>query len=152
MKNTTASNATIVNRTRLEGLTISYVALEIAKKKKNFLSVWTDIYAVAISTFKILSNLSSPWEKNPPLLNSVFLLDAFKNKEKPDADILRNLYPENEKEICKLIHLITLGWKTLPEKRLPLADVKKKYSFLLPSIILLLFPKIKILFFSYSKN
>ena len=130
IKNTTTINATIVNGTRLEGLTISYVAPEIAKKNTNFLSVWTDIYAVAISIFEILSNLSSPWEKNLPLLNDVFLLDALKNNERPDVGILRNLYPENEKEICILIHLITLGWKTLPEERLPLADVKKIIFFI----------------------
>lgn len=127
IKNTTTSNITTAYGSKLEGLTISYVAPEIAKKNTSFLSVWTDIYAIAVSSFEILSNLSSPWENILPLLNDVFLLDAIKNNERPDVSILRNLYPENEKEISKLIHLITLGWKTLPEERLPLADVKKVF-------------------------
>ena len=150
IKNTT-SNATIVNGTKLEGLTISYVAPEIAKKNTNFLSVWADIYAVAILTFEILSNLSSPWEKILPLLNDEFLHDALKNNERPDVGVLRNLYPENEKGICKLIHLITLGWKTLPEERLPLVD-GKKIIFFVPKYYLTFISKIFFFSFSYLKN
>ncbi|XP_065639603.1 interleukin-1 receptor-associated kinase 4-like [Hydra vulgaris] len=61
---TIKNTVTCTTNNYLKGITICYVAPELLHQNKNKLSVFTDIYAFSISSFEILSNLCSPWEKN----------------------------------------------------------------------------------------
>ncbi|XP_047146314.1 probable cyclin-dependent kinase 8 [Hydra vulgaris] len=91
---TTIKNTiTCTNNNSLKGLTLWYVAPELLNQNPK-LSVYTDIYALSISSFEILSNIfyfSSLWENNLPIINDVFLVQALKHNIRPDADLLKVL-------------------------------------------------------------
>ncbi|XP_065653072.1 uncharacterized protein LOC136080384 [Hydra vulgaris] len=110
----------------LKGLTVCYEAPELLDLNPK-LSMYTDIYALSISSFEILSNLCSPWENHLPIINDVFLLQALKNNERPDADLLSVLYKDNDKEIKIITKAIQLGWKSFPEERISLKNLLKEF-------------------------
>nr|XP_047138643.1 receptor-interacting serine/threonine-protein kinase 3-like [Hydra vulgaris] len=126
LKNTVTSNKTTSKEYLKEyaGLTLGYMAPEIAKKTSNSLNTWTDIYAMAISSFEIFSNLQFPLEKKFPLPNDAILLDALKNDERPYLQTSKNLYKNDE--IDEIVRLIELCWKSIPEERLTLQNFRAR--------------------------
>ena len=77
-----------------KGSTLSYTAGELCDRTAKCHSKTTDIYSWGMSAFEILSGLTSPWEKMFPTISDAFIIEALKNNERPDTNVLFDHYPK----------------------------------------------------------
>ena len=106
---------------QLRGMTLGYMAPEICNRAVKT-SCCTDIFSWAITSYEILSHLTSSWQEVLPILNDQLLLDALNRNERPDIEnvlTLNNYSPECE-DTCKLIKR---AWHQQQDQRTTTKDV-----------------------------
>ena len=89
-KSTVQSISTLNN---IKGMTSAFIAPEILNRNAKP-NIQTDIYALGLSIYEILSDIASPWEKTFPVYNDALLIEKVKNDERPDMKEVWNLYKE----------------------------------------------------------
>ena len=75
-----------------QGMTLAYLPPEVCTRKIIRPDERTDVYALAISIFEILSGESNPWEKSLPILTDVMLMKALDEGVRPNTDCLSEIY------------------------------------------------------------
>ena len=87
----------------LGGVTVSYLAPELCYSRPTDFPCSADIYALGITIFEVLSDLSSPWEKTFSVINDAIIIEGLKNGVRPSFDCVSALYKEDISVISKLI-------------------------------------------------
>ena len=83
----------------------AFIAPEILNRNAKP-NIQTDIYALGLSIYEILSDMASPWKKTFPVYNDALLIEKVKNDERPDMKEVWNLYKEEEHQIQCILKLV----------------------------------------------
>ena len=114
IKETITSTMTKQN---INGMTLAYTSPEIVKCEVESPNQKSDIYALAITAFEIITNFSSAWHGIIPVLKDILLMNAIVTGKRPNVSHLLTLYGEENINVHKLISLIQQGWQDNPSLR-----------------------------------
>lgn len=111
VRDTVCTTLTTTTKRKL-GTTISYLAPEIFNPASSNckLSFYSDIYALSISMYEILANVSSPWENVLEHLNDQVLIATMLNGVRPNINDLNKIYPNESKYINQISLWISKAW------------------------------------------
>ncbi|XP_065662584.1 uncharacterized protein LOC136085224 [Hydra vulgaris] len=98
------------------GLTIAYLSLEICNYTVNIVTKESDVYAMSLSIFEIMSGLNSPWQNHFSIYKDIFSTQTLEKGERPDTNIISKIYLESDK--IHLVETIVRGWGNDLEERL----------------------------------
>ena len=109
-------SATITHHA-MKGMTLSYVAPELCQSLVNGPTKESDMYSFAITSFEILSNLSSPWVGLLPVINDVLLLQILRQDKRPQIENLQELYKDEALQFNQISQCIKEAWSSQPSVR-----------------------------------
>ena len=95
------------------GMTLSYTAPEILLERQRP-SIESDLYSWAITSYEVIGFGSSAWCEVIPILKDQLLINAVKDKQRPDLNAITTLYPNENCET--IITYIAKGWGEKEER------------------------------------
>nr|XP_047127834.1 receptor-interacting serine/threonine-protein kinase 1-like [Hydra vulgaris] len=98
----------------INGMTLAYTSPEIIKCEVEAQNEKSDIYALAITAFEIISNFSSVWHGIIPVLKDILLMNAVVSGKRPNVNHLLTLYGKENINVHKFISFIQQGWGDNP--------------------------------------
>ncbi|XP_065656424.1 RGS domain-containing serine/threonine-protein kinase A-like [Hydra vulgaris] len=119
MKETMATKTKV--KAGFAGLTIAYLSPEICNYTVNTVTKESDVYAMSLSIFEIMSGLDSPWQNHFSIYKDIFLTQALEKGERPDTNIISKIYLESDTR--HLVETIVRGWCNDPEERLTCVQI-----------------------------
>nr|XP_047140777.1 dual specificity protein kinase shkD-like [Hydra vulgaris] len=114
MKETMATKTKV--KDGFAGLTIAYLSPKICNRTVNIVTKESDVNAMSLSFFEIMSGLDSPWQNHFSIYKDIFLTQALEKGERPDTSLISKIYLESGTR--HLVETIVGGWCNDPELRL----------------------------------
>ncbi|XP_047129450.2 uncharacterized protein LOC124809409 [Hydra vulgaris] len=119
MKETMATKTKV--KAGFAGLTIAYLSPEICNRTVNIVTKESDVYAMSLSFFEIMSGLDSPLQNHFSIYKDIFLTQALEKGERPDTSLIYKIYLESDTR--HLVETIVGGWCNDPELRLTCVQI-----------------------------
>nr|XP_047146004.1 uncharacterized protein LOC124818946 isoform X1 [Hydra vulgaris] len=106
-----------MTKQNINDMTLAYTSPENIKYEVEAPNKKSDIYALAITAFEIISNFSSAWHGIIPVLKDIFLMNAVVSGKRPNVNHLLTLYGKENINVHKFISFIQQGWGGNPSLR-----------------------------------